>query len=551
MASDVMTVRQRPTVLVIDDNADTNRVVCDRLADTYRVITAHGTGEGVGMAAGSAPDLIIVATAAMPDATTTATGGGELLAALRRRPELAAVPIVVLTASADAETRAGLLRAGAQDYITTPIVVEELRARVAKLVAIKRAGDVLKEGLAAPGGDLEALARAQMARQRDSDLALEEAERANRSKDEFLSVVSHELRTPLNVIQGWMWQLKRPGTSEQMKQRALTIIERNIAMQARLVDDLLDTSRAGIGKLHLRKRVIDLGQACRAAADGIERLAEAKGLTVSLDVPEAPLFIRGDMDRIQQAIANVLSNAIKFTPSGGTIAVSAQRQDTRARIVIRDTGEGIPREFLASMFEPFAQADRSSTKEHGGLGLGLAIVKHIATLHGGTVTATSDGEHGTAIVFEFGIPAVLDEPEPQPSHDQPEQPAPQRLNGLKVLVVDDEAEACEAVRMVLEHHGASVQTTTSGAEALTLLPKMQPDVLLADLSMPGLDGYELIREVRRRTAPMHLPAVALTAHTEDAKCAALVAGFQQFTCKPIPPADLVTLVGQLCERAVH
>jgi signal transduction histidine kinase len=205
----------------------------------------------------------------------------------------------MLKARADAETRVRLLNAGAQDYVTTPLVIEELKTRVAYLVAIKRASDVLQEGLATPERDLETLARAQMTRHREPDWARDEAERACRTKDEFLSVVSHELRTPLNVIQGWMWQLKRPGASEEARHKALEIVERNVTVQARLVDDLLDTSRAAIGKLHLRKRLVDLAQVCQAAVEGIERHAQAKGLTVTFNTPHAPLFVWGDPDRLQ------------------------------------------------------------------------------------------------------------------------------------------------------------------------------------------------------------------------------------------------------------
>ena len=378
---------------------------------------------------------------------------------------------------------------------------------------------------------------------------LHEAERVNRARDEFLSVVSHELRTPLNVIQGWLWQVKRPGVPEHIRQRALEIIERNVTVQARLVDDLLDTSRATIGKLRLRRHLVDLAQVCQAAVEAIERHAHAKGLRLTFVPPEAPLFVWGDADRLQQVISNLLSNALKFTPSGGAIEVAAQREETRMRIDVRDTGIGVPPEFLPSMFEPFAQADTTTTRQFGGLGLGLAIVKQIVTLHGGRVSAESSGRGGTVVTLEFPIPAVLDEPfdRTHPGMADAEDP---RLDGLKVLVVDDEPEACEAVRLVLEQHGATVRTAATGGEALELLEDMRPDVLVADLAMPEVDGYDLIRRVRQQARSTELPAVALTAFTDAAREAALHAGFQQFTSKPVPPADLVTIVERLKDRTL-
>jgi PAS domain S-box-containing protein len=381
------------------------------------------------------------------------------------------------------------------------------------------------------------------------DAGREEAERANRAKDEFLSVVSHELRTPLNVIQGWLWQLRNAAASEELRQRALEIIDRNVTMQARLVEDLLDTSRAAIGKLHLRKRLVDLTQTCRTALESVERHAHAKGLTVRFNAPADPLFVWGDADRLQQAISNLLSNALKFTPAGGAIVLTADRQETRARVTVQDTGVGVPAAFLPSMFEPFAQADRSTTRQFGGLGLGLAIVKQIVTLHGGRVSADSDGEQGTAVTLEFPIPAVLDEPEQQ-LHVTVD-PSQRRLSGVKVLVVDDEADACEAVRLVLEHHGAIVQTAASGRQALSLLADTQPDVIVSDLVMPEVDGFHLIRQMRTRPGGGDIPAVALTAYADEAREAALRAGFQQFTSKPVPPADLVLLVEHLTDRTAH
>ena len=389
---------------------------------------------------------------------------------------------------------------------------------------------------------LAALARA-------LDGARQEAERANRAKDEFLSVVSHELRTPLNVIQGWLWQLRSATASEEVRRRALEIIDRNVTMQARLVEDLLDTSRAAIGKLHLRKRLVNLTQTCQTALESVERHAHAKDLTVTFNAAADPLFVWGDADRLQQVVSNLLSNALKFTPAGGAIVLTAHRHDTRARVTVQDTGVGVPATFLPSMFEPFAQADRSTTRQFGGLGLGLAIVKQIVTLHGGRVCADSDGEHGTAVTLEFPIPAVLEEPEQQ--LDAAVDASQRRLAGGKVLVVDDEADACEAVRLVLEHHGAIVQTAASGSQALSLLTEMRPDVIVSDLAMPEVDGYHLIRQMRTRPGGGDIPAVALTAYTDEAREAALRAGFQQFTSKPVPPADLVLLVQHLSDRTAH
>lgn len=549
-ATDVPVDAQRDTdaeatIIVVEDNADMNRLIGGALRHQYRVLHAANTGEALALVSAERPDIIV------SDVMMPGRSGEDLLRDLRARREFDDIPIVMLTAKADDDSRVRMLRAGAQDYVTKPVLLDELRARIANLVAIKKSRDLLRHGVESTSQDLAALARAHVARERELEIAKAEAERANRAKDEFLSVVSHELRTPLNVIQGWLWQLKRPGVSESIKERALNIIERNIGVQARLVEDILDTSRASIGKLHIRKGLIDLSQACQAAADAVERHATGKGVALHFAAPEAPLFVWGDFDRIQQAVSNILSNALKFTPDGGTIELAACRDATRAKITVTDTGVGVPPEFLPAMFEPFTQADKTPSREHGGLGLGLAIVKHIVTLHGGTVTANSDGQHGTTVSIELPIPAVLGEPDAFVAAAEPEQPAAHLLDGVKVLVVDDEPDACEAVRLVLEHHGAIVQTATSGAEGLSVVRSMRPDVLVADLAMPEIDGYEFIKEVRRRSPSTRLPAVALTAYTEDAREAALDAGYQQFKSKPVPPGELVTVVARLREHASH
>jgi CheY-like chemotaxis protein len=225
--------------------------------------------------------------------------------------------------------------------------------------------------------------------------------------------------------------------------------------------------------------------------------------------------------------------------------VTIERVGLRARLHVQDTGLGIRPEFLPSVFEPFAQADKTSTRRFGGLGLGLAIVKEILTRHGGTVTATSEGENrGTTVVMEFPVPAVLDDPDRWQKPQGVMEPSDHELEGVKVLVVDDEPDACEAVRWILEHHGATVRTAHSGAEALTLLPQLAPDVLLADIAMPETDGYELLRRVRLLPAGRELAAIALTAHA-GVRDAALSAGFQQYRSKPISPEELVSLIAKL------
>ena len=530
----------RPLVLVVEDNRDMNRFVSNALADRYRVVSAFDGSEALNIASKTTPDLIVT------DIMMAGMSGEGLLNTVRRQPALRTVPVVILTAKADDESRIRLLKSGAQDYLTKPIVLEELRARVGNLLTIKKSRDILQHGLATAEQDLAALARSHVARQREIERARAEAEAANRAKDELLSVVSHELRTPLNVVQGWLWQLKRRGDDAAIRGKALEVIERNLAVQIRLVDDLLDVSRAAVGKLRLRKRLVDLTSVCRATLDANQRPAAEKNLTLVFTEPDAPIFLWGDLERLQQTFSNVLANAIKFTPAGGVISVTVDRIALRARVQVRDTGIGVPPDALETVFEPFSQADRSATRAFGGLGLGLAIVKQIVSLHGGKVSATSDGENqGTTIAMEFPIPAVLDDPGRWSEGTGDSEPSDNELHGVKVLVVDDEPDASEAVRRILEHHGALVRTADSAAEALRLIPQLQPDVLLTDIAMPEADGYELLRRMRALPDAPPMATVALTAYAGLSAAIIKQAGFHQYRTKPIAPKELVSLVASL------
>jgi PAS domain S-box-containing protein len=403
-----------------------------------------------------------------------------------------------------------------------------------------------------------------------------EAERANRMKDEFLATVSHELRTPLNAILGWSQllhlALKRGNDVSEDLPHALETIERNARVQAQIIDDLLDMSRIISGKLRLEVQAVDLAVVIGAAVESVRHAAEAKGIALVRDVPAALLAgvrVRGDAARLQQVMWNVLSNAIKFTPRGGRVSICVrQRCDGEVEggggdsveIQVSDSGQGIKAEFLPHVFERFRQADASAARRHNGLGLGLAIVKHLMEQHGGTVAAHSDGE-GCGAMFTLALPAEVAEGgaglevrrEPD-SAGAPSAAAPiletQSLRGVRVLVVDDEADARELVRRVLEDCEARVATASSAIEGLEMLSTFGPDVLVSDIGMPGFDGFEFIRRVRSMGHAEHkaIPAAALTAfaRAEDHE-RVITAGYQVHVPKPVEPSALVATVARLAE----
>jgi PAS domain S-box-containing protein len=373
-----------------------------------------------------------------------------------------------------------------------------------------------------------------------------EAERANRMKDDFLAMISHELRTPLNAILGWTQLLRRPNAAPEQRERCLDIIERNTRLQAQLISDLLDVSRITTGKLHLEIAPVDLPLVVEAAIDACRSAAEAKQVTLDAAIDRAPLILRGDPGRMQQVVTNLLTNAIKFTPKGGRVAVSLARRGERAVIAVRDTGQGIAPEFLPHIFHRFAQADVSMARRHGGLGLGLSIVEHLVGLHGGEVRAESEGL-GRGATFTVTLPCEVgpSRVEPAPATRVGDE---SDLHGVRVLVVDDEPDARELAGRVLEEHGAAVVTAASGPEAIDALDAAAPDVLVSDLGMPGMDGYALIRAVR--ASGCHVRAVAVTAfaRSED-RLRALAAGYEAHLAKPFEPKDLVLMVASLRHAA--
>jgi PAS domain S-box-containing protein len=384
------------------------------------------------------------------------------------------------------------------------------------------------------------------------------AEESTRAKDEFMAMVSHELRTPLTAILGWARMLRTGNLDEATAARALGAIERNAESQNQLIGDLLDFSRIISGKIRLDVGRVELASVVESAIDVVSPAADAKGLRLQavLDPKAGP--VSGDPERLQQVMWNLLSNAVKFTPKGGRIQIRLARINSSVEITVSDTGQGISAEFLPYVFDRFRQADSGTTRRQSGLGLGMAITKHLVELHGGTIRAESPGE-GQGTTFVLRLPVMIvhraehfsdDTTERRPPPGEDEQPPAElkRLDGIHVLVVDDERDARELLATILTQSGAAVTLASGVADALDKLGRVKPDLLVSDIEMAGEDGYSLIRKVRalEKDRGRRITAIALTAHARSSdRLRALSEGYQMHIPKPVEPAELVLAIANL------
>ncbi|HYO92107.1 MAG TPA: ATP-binding protein, partial [Pyrinomonadaceae bacterium] len=384
------------------------------------------------------------------------------------------------------------------------------------------------------------------------------AQEANRMKDEFLATLSHELRTPLTAILGWSSMLRAGQLDSETAARAIEAIERNAKAQRQIIEDLLDVSRIITGKLRLDVREVDPVALIDNAIEAVRPAAEAKNVRIQKLIDTGAGRLTGDPSRLQQVCWNLLSNAVKFTPKGGRVEMRLERTASHVEISVSDTGQGIGPDFLPFVFDRFRQADSTTTRRHGGLGLGLAIVRHLVELHGGTVRAESAGA-GHGATFTVTLPLVSDyqrevteEIEHALRNDNTSPlECPERLDDLKILAVDDEADTRDLLYTTLTKCGAEVKTAGSVQEALELFKGSRPDVLISDIGMPDEDGYELIRIVRELPEEMggNVPAVALTAYARaEDRLRALRSGYQMHVAKPVELAELIAVIASLAGR---
>jgi signal transduction histidine kinase len=580
-------------ILLVDDEARNLDVLESILGTTdYRLVRAQTADEAL-MALLQGEFAAIVLDIRMPD-----INGLELAQLIKQRKRSRDIPILFLTAHLSDE--GDMLRGydvGAVDYLTKPVNPDILRSKIAvfadlfrKTRALAAANEALEkevlerlraeEALRQANEELEArvqqrtgdlLRMNQVLRENEERLrqafeekqqlleseraARSEAERASRLKDDFLATVSHELRTPLNAILGWA-QILTQGKNELPKVAAqgMDAILRNARAQAHLIEDLLDMSRIVSGKIRLNLRTLGLAEIVDLAVGTITPAAQSKGVALETSVRDCAPAVRGDSERLQQILLNLLSNAVKFTPKGGQVRVAVEAGDAWAEVVISDTGQGITSEFMPYVFDPFRQADPSTTRRHGGLGLGLAVVQHLVELHGGVVRAESPGE-GLGSTFYVRIPlagAAVDETGgfEGPAAAAPDAAAHATLIGVRLLIVEDEPDTRDAIARFLQDYGATVAAVGSAAEALEQLQRDTFDVLISDIGMPEVDGYELIRELRAREAGTgrHLPALAVTAFTrEEDQQRALHEGFSEYLPKPVNTARLLSVLMALAQ----
>jgi len=378
------------------------------------------------------------------------------------------------------------------------------------------------------------------------------AEAANRAKDEFLSVLSHELRTPLTPILAWTRMLRRAGLEPEVVQRALDAIERSTKSQAHLVEDLLDVSRIVSGKLHVDLRPVEFPEVIEAAVDSVRSAADARRIRLQVLLDPQAGVVLGDPQRLQQVVWNLLSNAIKFSPASGRVEVRLEAADSHVELKVSDAGQGIPAEFLPHIFERFRQADSSTTRAHGGLGVGLAIVHHLVEQHGGTVRAESPGP-GQGSTFTVRLPVTAERwhrSAVEPAHGSSTGDHPS-LQGLRVLLVEDDRDTAEVLESLVTASGAKATTASSVAEALDVLARQRVDVLVSDIGLPGDDGYALIHRLREREHQQWgLPAIALSAYARpEDRDRALASGFQAHVAKPVDPGELLAVIARLAQPA--
>jgi len=476
----------------------------------------------------------------------------RLAGTLQRQEPWSDLPIVLLAGNefSDSVDRAGRLLVPLRNVMVLerPIRVPVLMAALQVAVRARLRQYELRGHLTERERDAAARARALEAAQE----ARREAEAASRLKDEFLATVSHELRTPVNVILGWAGMLCRDGSPDERRAHALEVIFRNARAQARVIDELLDISRIISGKMRMDVAPVELLPLLYEAVDAVRPALEAKRLAITTDASTTIPILFGDPDRLRQVFFNLLTNAAKFTPDGGRIAIAVKRARGQVEIRITDTGIGIPADVLPYVFDRFRQADSTTTRNYGGLGLGLAIVRQLVELHGGTVEATSAGAGmGSEIIVR--LPAAR---KPQAGrnagdtregvHDQ-ELP---RLSGVRLLIVDDDPDGREMVAELLQGLGAVVTCSASGEEALTVIGDVNPDVVVADIAMPGVDGFSLMNRLRGMLGDRKPPAIALSAYARaEDQARALASGFDAHVPKPVDAFLLVRTIRGLVSAA--
>jgi PAS domain S-box-containing protein len=472
---------------------------------------------------------------------------------------MSSIPDELLVAAArDAEHLAALRALGLTSYIAVPLVANGRTLGAILFITAESARPYDREDVLFAQAVAERAALAV-----DNARAYSDARAASRAKDEFLATLSHELRTPINAIMGWGQMLQHGVVDPARMAHAVDAIVRNATAQARLIEDLLDLSRIISGKMRLDVEPIDVGAVVSAAVGTVEPAAQAKGLRLESIVDESGGRVYGDRQRLQQAVWNLLANAVKFTPRGGRVQAHVVRVNSRIEIVVSDTGEGIAPDVLPFVFDRFRQADSSTTRPHTGLGLGLAIVRHIVELHGGTVEAASDGP-GAGATFRMKLPLSVAKTAIVPESGPPAHPAVPAittgslavaalpdLSGIRVLVVEDEPDAREMVAYLLRQRNADVVAAASVDQALREMDLRTPDVLLSDVEMPSRDGYELIASVRSRSSEAggNVPAAALTAYSRPGdRAKSMLAGYDTHLAKPVDLAELIATVVRLASR---
>ena len=560
----------RARILIVDDLPEKLLVYRTLLEDLEaQIVEAHSGTEALKRVL-EGEFAVILLDVNMPD-----IDGLETANLIRRHKNGRHTPIIFITSYADEMQTARGYELGAVDYILSPVIAPVLRTKVRVFVDLYEA----RAALALSNQELETRVTERTAElrtinerlhgeiaerlraesEREALLAREkvlraEAEELSRLKDEFLATMSHELRTPLNAIFGWITLLRTKRLDEATQERALETIERNARAQKRLIEDLLDVSRIVTGKVALELVTVDPRRVVEAALETMHPAAQAKGLKIVPLLDATAGTVRGDFARLQQVVCNLLSNAIKFTDAGGQVEVCLARRNDEVEISVTDSGQGIKPEFLPLVFDRFRQEDGSISRRHGGLGLGLAIVRHLVELHAGGVDAHSEGE-GRGARFIVRLP-LRDAGTAARTGDAPSGGlvTPAMLTGLRLLVVDDDPGARELISGMLEGFGAEVRMAENGHAALTLLLSLRPDVLVADLGMPEMDGYALIKQIRALEPDYggQTPAVAVTAYASPQdRLRALQAGYQNHVAKPVEADELAIVIASLAGRSAQ